>query len=247
MRFVGTFSLSVLLAVGFRPANAQLYVIGIDGSGNAKQVDHINFDLNSISLNKAGDEFLLSGQSNNIERVFSMASNGKNLKQLTPHGAPPSASPVFAPDQANIVFGEYDTSGSEIVMTDKTWTSRKVLNGKGGGPSFSSDGAQMVFERYTGGPTYSTLLFVSKADGSGEQEITPLNSIALGPKFNPQKNKTIVFAEVGVGIVSINSDGTGRQILLNDGYASEPVYTPDGKQIVYAGSRPAILNMIYTS
>ena len=61
---------------------------------------------------------------------------------------------------------------------------------------------------------------------------------ALHPvlKFNPQKNKTIVFAEVGVGIVSINSDGTGRQILLNDGYASEPVYTPDGKQIVYAGS-----------
>jgi Tol biopolymer transport system component len=232
MRNLGLFLFLGVISPVFLPVNAQLFVTGIDGVGT-REVGHVHFFVETISINNTGDELLLGGMAvSGDHRVYSISSTGGNLKRLSPNSAPSSSGPVFAPDQIHIVFTEFVTS-AQITVVDKAWANKKMLT-NGASPSFSLDGSLLAFERTGGGPNYFSAIFVSNADGSNEHQITPPNALTITPTFDPQDSHIIVFAEWGVGIVATNSDGTGRRVILNDPNAFEPTFTPDGKQIVYA-------------
>jgi Tol biopolymer transport system component len=233
VRIFRCFFLLAAFALSISSLKAQLYVANIDGT-TTKEIDHVNYSLDSISANQAGDELLLAARKNNAGRVFLIATTGANLKQLTSDDAPDAFSPVFDSDQKRVVFTEFSSGIAQIYTADRSWTNKTLLVKNAGGAEFSHDGSRLVFTR--AGANSTNLLFVAKADGTGEQQVPIPDKLATNVSFNPIDNQGLLFASIGTGIVSINSDGTARRTILQDNMAVEPRYTPDGKQIVYASS-----------
>ena len=79
-------------------------------------------------------------------------------------------------------------------------------------------------------------IFRIAPSGSGLKQLTKGAYPSDGPAFSPD-GKRIAFARLGLGIVSMNVDGSGRRVLTKNGRDSFPAWSPDGKQIAFI--RPA--------
>jgi Tol biopolymer transport system component len=75
-------------------------------------------------------------------------------------------------------------------------------------------------------------LFRIQSTGEGLEQITKGSYSSLAPAFSPD-GKRIVFARTGVGVLSMNLDGTGLRRLTTNGRDSYPAWSPDSKQIVF--------------
>jgi Tol biopolymer transport system component len=70
------------------------------------------------------------------------------------------------------------------------------------------------------------------SSGSGLKQLTKGAYPAEAPAFSPD-GKQIAFARVGVGIFSMNVNGSGLHALTTNGRDSYPAWSPDGKQIAF--------------
>jgi TolB protein len=68
--------------------------------------------------------------------------------------------------------------------------------------------------------------------GADLQQITKGPYASIAPAFSPD-GKRIAFARTGVGIVTMNLDGTGLHRLTTNGRDGFPAWSPDGKQIAF--------------
>jgi dipeptidyl aminopeptidase/acylaminoacyl peptidase len=68
--------------------------------------------------------------------------------------------------------------------------------------------------------------------GDGIQQITTGSYSSIAPNFS-HDGKRIVFARTGVGILTMNLDGTGIRRLTTNGRDSYPTWSPDGRQIAF--------------
>jgi len=75
-------------------------------------------------------------------------------------------------------------------------------------------------------------LFRILPSGEGLKQLTTGSASSLAPSFSAD-GKRIVFARAGVGILSMNLDGTGLRRLTTNGRDSYPAWSPDGKQVVF--------------
>ena len=71
-------------------------------------------------------------------------------------------------------------------------------------------------------------LFRIQSTGEGLQQITKGGYPSVAPAFSPD-GKRIAFARTGVGIVTMNVDGTGIRRLTTNGRDGFPAWSPDGK------------------
>jgi hypothetical protein len=75
-------------------------------------------------------------------------------------------------------------------------------------------------------------LFRIHPAGDGLQQLTTGAYSSIAPAVSPN-GKRIAFARLGVGILTMNTDGTGLRRLTTNGRDSFPAWSPDGAHIAF--------------
>ena len=73
--------------------------------------------------------------------------------------------------------------------------------------------------------------------GKGLEQLTRGSAPSEAPAFSPN-GRRVVFTRLGVGLYSMNPDGSGLRRLTSNGRDSSPAWSPNGKQIVFL--RPSV-------
>jgi Tol biopolymer transport system component len=161
------------------------------------------------------------------------------------------AEPAHAayPGQNGKILFDVGTEWGGIGTMNPDGTGQQRLTSAGSG-SFSADGNKIVFVRPGGRDLgYGNEIWVMNSDGSDQTPLTKhKGQLGAGKaEFSPDGSK-IVFEYYGPGraIRIINSDGTGEQVLADNG--GQPTFAPDGNSIVYTETSstthgPALVSM----
>lgn len=201
--------------------------------------------------------------------LFTADADGSNRKRLTNYGIY-TAEATLSPDGKTLVFTSLKDGDLEMYTMNVDGTNvRRLTNTPGydGGAFFSPDGKKIVYRAWhpTGADldTYRRLLsqgmvrpnrmelFVMNADGSDQRQITSLGGANFAPIFTPD-SKRIIFSSNhknprGPGasnfdLFLINPDGTGlEQVTTNSTFDGFPMFSPDGKHLIWASNRNAPL------
>jgi TolB protein len=187
-----------------------------------------------------------------VNDIFTMAADGTDVRKVTASDEL-ATDPAYSPDGRLIAFaggsdgdpasaGIYtinasDGSGRTRVTTVPEGISRDLA------PRFSPDGSRLVFTRESN--SSDNALFVVGADGSNLAQL-PTTDMNAGDAAWSADGTKLVFEADSPGfpygsVWTINADGSGLTNLLpnpsspgaTDGY-SDPVYSPDGAQILLA-------------
>jgi Tol biopolymer transport system component len=202
-----------------------IFTASPDGS-NLKQLTHTpGYDAEAtISLD--GKKIVFTSMRNGDLDIYSMDADGTHVKQLT-HELGYDGGPTFSPDAKWIVYRAYHPQTEKEISDYKELLAQNLIR-----------------------PT-SLEIWVMKADSSGKRQITNLGAASFGPAYFAD-GKRIIFssnydpethATGGMGnfeLWSIHPDGSGlERITYSDGFDGFPMFSPDGKKLVWASNRNA--------
>jgi Tol biopolymer transport system component len=151
----------------------------------------------------------------------------------------------MSPDGSLIVYSSPATGHGDIYRINADGSNRTRLTSDpayDGSPMFSFDGARICFMREDQGYGH---IWIMDSDGKNQKQLTRARESDEDPSFS-HDGKRIVFARrrrdpiLGtstsiVNLYVVNTDGSGGERLTNDDTANwEPVFTPDGKGVVFS-------------
>jgi len=198
-------------------------------------------------------------------KIFYATDSGRILKQLT-NTPGYNAEATISADGKKIVFTSSRDGDLEIYTMNPEGGAVKRLThqvGYDGGPFFSPDGQWIVYRAHH--PTaadevarYKSLLaqdfvepmqmdlYVMRADGSQQRQITSVGGASFAPFFFPDSQR-IIFASnyqspgtSGFELYTVNRDGSKLEpITFTGGFNAFPQFSPDGKRLVFASNRNA--------
>jgi TolB protein len=210
--------------------------------------DKIAFRCQNDGMNSS-DIFMMSG------------TQGKALTQITESHGDYEGNPCFSNDGgllvydkqsyeyykkanwASLLFGGYTTV---IVENSEIWlknlkTGESTLLGNGYQPSFSPDGKQIAYVKYSS-DAKSTSIYLMNLDGTNQIQVTDAKKgYALNPRWSPD-GKKIIFQlskkdKKDFDIYVVNIDGENlTQLTLNKSSDATPYWTTDG-YIYFASDR----------
>jgi Tol biopolymer transport system component len=183
-----------------------------------------------------------------------IANSDGSARELIVSGVADRGSFYWSPDGRQLTFsGGYqrpeeifvvNADGSEVRQLTRTPRTRRRTDGDWfQNPSWSPDGKQITFNgarKETGG---NTNIYVMRADGSGLRRLTRGRAYKWMPVWSPDgKILYEQFApndssQTRVDLYTVNPDGSGRRRLTSirnePRHCACPVYSPDGRKIVY--------------
>jgi len=198
-------------------------------------------------------------------RIFYATDRGQILKQLTP-ALGYNAEATLSSDGKKIVFTSSRDGDLEIytMNPDGSGVTRLTYElGYDGGPFFSPDGQWIVYRAHHPKTAdevarYKALLaqdlvepmqmdlYVMRADGSEQRQITNLGGASFAPYFFPGSRR-IIFASnyhhpgsSEFELYAVNRDGSRLEpVTFTGGFNAFPQFSPDGKRLVFASNRNA--------
>jgi TolB protein len=198
-------------------------------------------------------------------QLFYATDSGEIRKQLTT-GPGYNAEATISRDGRKIIFTSYREGDLDIYSMNSDGSGVKRLTrelGYDGGPFYSPDGEWIVYRAHH--PTavedaahYRALLsqelvepmkmdlFVMRADGSGQKQLTRLGAASFAPFFFPD-GKRIIFASnyenPGTSQFELyavdRQGGQPERITYSGGFNSFPMFSPDGRKLAFSSNRNA--------
>ena len=151
--------------------------------------------------------------------LYVMNADGSGKRRLASSGS----LPAWSPDGRKIAFG-----GLRVVNADGSGLQRLT---RGTLPAWSPDGQRIAFTGLD-----EPGLYVINADGSGEQKLAGTRKDARSGRPTAGRSPSRARQPRGsrnFDIYVMNADGSGRRHLARTTYASNPAWSPDGRQIAF--------------
>ncbi|HEY4611811.1 MAG TPA: hypothetical protein VII11_02390 [Bacteroidota bacterium] len=235
----------------------------------AKRLTNVN-DAYPLS-SPDGTKILFESDRTGNWEIFVMQVDGTGLTQLTKNSAS-DLTPIWSPDGKQIVFASERDGNSEIYLMKNDGSNQRRLTqfpGDDSHPHWSPDGRRIVFNSSRTTPDLTAdwaqqihEIFSMDADGGNVRQISSLKTISTYPSYSPDGKKIVfrcVTLEPGfrwdLSLASRNSevfvmnvDGTDPvNLTTNVAYDGWPMWSPDGKKILFSSNRsgPANIGQLY--
>lgn len=181
-----------------------------------------------------GESIAFVNDTDGTPHIWVLGTDETPPRQVTT-GSAPDARPRWSPDGQTLLFVR---SGNVLGVPVDGGPAKEILR-DASNPNWSRDGSFIVFER-----RYE--VWVADADGGNQQRIStiPRLELALTPRWpavSPDGRQIVYFGsgdtpEGDLWIADI-AGGAPEQITFAPALGGAPVWTPDGKQIIYSTQR----------
>ncbi len=206
-------------------AGYDIFTANPDGSDLKQLTNTPGYDAEA-TISQDGKKITFTSMRNGDLDIYTMDADGSHVKQLT-HELGYDGGPTFSPDRQWIVYRAYHPKTESEIADYKELLSRNLIR-----------------------PTTLEIMLM-KSNGSHKRQVTNLGAASFGPAFTTD-GKRIIFSsnydpekhsiggEGNFELWLINPDGTRLdRVTYSDGFDGFPMFSPDGKKLVWASNRNA--------
>ena len=197
-----------------------LYIANADGSNPQVFLPAPGYDAEAtVSPNR--DKIVFTSMRDGDLDIYSVSVDGSDLKQLT-NKLGYDGGPFYSWDGSKIVYRSYHPKSDEQIKRYKDLLEQELIE-----PS-------------------NFQIMVMDADGGNKRQITQNEFANFAPFYHPDNNRIIFCSSLNsknghrpdFNLWMINEDGSGlEQITFFDGFDGFPMFTHDGKKLVFASNR----------
>lgn len=222
-----------------------IYVVPSSG-GTPKKIIEINRGVRvinyQISLSPEGKKLAFSTVKDNEQHIYTVSIEDGESKKLVDMQA---REPVFSPDGRLIAFaedkdaGRYEGQQGIWVVSASRGTPRLIAEAsKASCPVWSPDGNMIAYLDYSRNKEINIIQISPKEESLRKPKIIHLpegmGTVYQLAGWTPDNKLGIKLESEGeYALYTLPSDGGQAAIILNDCYALQPRYTPDGKNIFF--------------